>query len=114
MKHKLLVAFVSMILLSFQSSVMNVRTGEIFKVILKSNRSTGYTWSWENKSEVNIIDSVYVDYVLKDRAITGGGGNEIWEFRAKLRGEQELIMVYKRPWENSEEDQRKSIVVKVK
>jgi len=114
MKYRILVACTCIILLSFQSSVMSVRTGEVFKVILKSNRSTGYSWHWENKSEAKIIDSIYVDYVLKDKAITGSGGNEIWEFRAKRKGEQELIMVYKRPWKDSDGDQRKTFLVKVK
>lgn len=114
MRQKLLVAFLGIMLLSFQSSVMHVRTGEVFKVILKSNRSTGYSWHWDNKNETGLIDSIYVDYVLKDRAITGSGGNEIWEFRAKRKGEQELIMVYKRPWDHSDGEERRTFLVKVK
>ena len=111
MKQKLLVAFMGMMLLSFQSSVMRVRPGEVFKVILKSNRSTGYSWYWENKNESKLIDSVYVDYVLKDRAITGSGGNEIWEFRARQKGKQDIIMVYKRPWEVNSEVNRKTFII---
>lgn len=113
MKRFLTLSFCSLILLSFQSSVIKVRTGEIFKVVLASNQSTGYSWHWENKSKENLLDSVYVDYVLKDRAITGAGGNEIWEFRGKRKGKQEVIMVYKRPWEKTSEVDRKVFLIHI-
>lgn len=100
-------------MLSFQSKVIQVRQGEVFKVILKANHSTGYSWQWENKTDTSIVDSVYVDYVLSDKAITGSGGNEIWEFRAKKKGEQKLIMIYKRPWEKEGTFEKKEILVRV-
>ena len=99
--------------LSFQSRVINARQGEVFKVILKANHSTGYSWQWENKTNKSIVDSVYMDYVLSKKAITGAGGNEIWEFKAKWKGEQKLIMVYKRPWEKEGTFEKKEILVKV-
>ena len=114
MKHRLLVVCSSIILLSFQSSVMSVRTGEVFKVILKSNRSTGYSWHWENKSEAKIIDSVYVDYHPLMQITAPRPWRICAEFRAKRKGEQELIMVYKRPWEDADTDERKTFLVKVK
>ncbi|MGI9531944.1 protease inhibitor I42 family protein [Lutimonas sp.] len=113
MKHMVILSICSLLLLSFQSSVVNVRTGEVFKVVLASNQSTGYSWQWENKSEENLLDSVYVDYVLKDKAITGAGGNEIWEFMAKRKGKQEVIMVYKRPWEKTTEADRKVFLIHI-
>ena len=111
MKRILVLTISCLSLLSFQSSVMKVRTGEVFKVVLKSNQSTGYSWHWENQSKESILDSVYVDYVLKDRAITGAGGNEIWEFRAKRKGKQEVIMVYKKPWEEAGKADRKVFLI---
>ncbi len=113
MKWLLIITVACLSLFSFQSNVIKVKTGEVFKVILKSNQSTGYTWHWENRSKENLLDSVYVDYVLRDKAITGSGGNEIWEFRAKRKGEQKLIMVYKRPWEMVDEVNRKVFLVHV-
>lgn len=113
MKRTLIISICSLVFLSFQSSVIKVRTGEIFKVVLKSNHSTGFSWHWENKSKTNLLDSIYVDYVLKDKAITGAGGNEIWEFRGKRKGKQELIMVYKRPWEKATESDRKVFLIDI-
>lgn len=92
---------------------MNVRQGEVFKVILKANHSTGYSWQWDNKTDHSVIDSVYADYVLSDKMMTGAGGNEIWEFRAKRKGEQKLIMIYKRPWEKNGDSEKREILIKV-
>lgn len=99
--------------MSFQNRIIKVRQGEVFKVILKANHSTGYSWQWDNKSAESIVDSVYMDYVLSDKAITGAGGNEIWEFKAKKKGEQKLIMLYKRPWEKDGVAEKREVLIKV-
>ena len=113
MKKYVTLALICICTLSFQSRIIKVRQGEIFKVILKANHSTGYSWQWENKTNKSIVDSVYMDYVLSDKAITGSGGNEIWEFKAKRKGEQKLIMVFKRPWEKDGIIEKKEILVEV-
>ncbi len=113
MKQFVVLVVICVCLFSFQSRVMKVRQGDVFKVILKANHSTGYSWQWENKPDKSIIDSVYVDYVLSDKTITGAGGNEIWEFKANRKGEQKLIMLYKRPWEKEEANEKREILIKV-
>ena len=113
MKVVLLVVFSFFLLLPAQGIKMKVKQGEVFKVVLKANRSTGYSWHWDSKSPESIIDSVYVDYVLTSKTSVGGGGNEIWEFKAKKKGAQKLIMSYKRPWENKEALEIKEILIEV-
>jgi len=113
MKQFVVLAMICICFLSFQSRIIKVRQGEVFRVILKANHSTGFSWQWENKSNKSIVDSVYMDYVLSDKAITGAGGNEIWEFKAKRKGEQKLIMVYKRPWEKEGSFEKEEILVRV-
>jgi inhibitor of cysteine peptidase len=113
MKKFVALVMIFVCFLSFQSRVIKVRQGEVFKVILKANHSTGFSWQWENKTNNSIVDSVFMDYVLAERAITGAGGNEIWEFKAKKKGEQKLIMVYKRPWEKEGAFEKKEILVRV-
>ena len=113
MKKYVVLGIICICFLSFQSRVIKVRQGEVFKVILKANHSTGYSWKWENKTKKSIVDSVYMDYVLSDKAITGSGGNETWEFKAKSKGEQKLIMIYMRPWEEDGVIDKKEILVRV-
>lgn len=113
MKQFAVMVITCMCLVSFQTKVMTVRQGEVFKVVLKANHSTGYNWQWEKKTDDSIIDSVYVDYVLSNKMMTGAGGNEIWEFKAKRKGEQKLIMLYKRPWEKNGVSEKREIFIKV-
>ena len=113
MKKFVAIAMICICFLAFQSRMIKVRKGEVFKVILKANHSTGYSWQWENKTDTSIVDSVYMDYVLSDKVTTGAGGNEIWEFRAKKKGQQKLIMIYKRPWEKDGVIEKKEILVEV-
>ncbi len=113
MKQFVVLAMICVCFLSFQNRIIKVRQGEVFRVILKANHSTGFSWQWENNSNKSIVDSVYMDYVLSDKAITGAGGNEIWEFKAKKKGEQKLIMVYKRPWEKEGSFEKEEILVRV-
>jgi inhibitor of cysteine peptidase len=113
MKYLSILVFLWIGFLNFQQGTMIVKSGEIFKIVLESNRSTGYGWYWDNKPDKSIIDSLYVDYVLKSKMQTGAGGNEMWEFRALRKGEQMIKMVYKRPWENKPPLKSKEILIKV-
>lgn len=99
---------------SYQTKMMKVRKGEVFKVVLNANHSTGYRWHWENKPAKNsIIDSVFADYILENKMVTGGGGKEIWEFKAKRKGDQKLVLTYKRPWEKKPPIEKREIEVRV-
>jgi len=90
-----------------------VNQGASFKIVLESNHSTGYGWYWENKPDKSIIDSIDVDYVLNSKALIGSGGREIWEFKAKEKGEQMIRLVYKRPWESGTPKDSTDILIKV-
>lgn len=99
---------------SYQTKIMKARKGEVFRVVLNANHSTGYRWYWENKPDKNsIIDSVHTDYILQNKGLTGGGGQEIWEFKANRRGDQKLILTYKRAWEKKPPIETKEIQVRV-
>lgn len=101
------------VLSGFQTGNMIVKQGESFKIELESNHSTGYAWYWDNEPEHSIIDSIYVDYVLKSKTLTGSGGNEIWEFKARHKGEQMIRLVYKRPWESGAPKESREILIRV-
>ena len=106
-----LILFLSVGIWIFQDEVMKVRKGEVFKIVLKSNRSTGYSWHWKDRPVRSIIDSVYVNYSLDKKMMTGAGGYEIWEFKAREEGEQRITMVYKRPWEDEVAEQKKVLII---
>ena len=108
-----IILLLSLGLWTYQDDVMRVKKGEVFKIVLKSNHSTGYSWHWNDRPSNSIIDSIYVTYVLEKKMLTGAGGHEIWEFRARTEGQQKISLVYKRPWEEGESTEIKEVLVKV-
>lgn len=113
MFHLIFLVLLNTSLWTAQVDMIKVRKGEVFKIVLKANHSTGYSWYWEDKPDTSILDSVFVNYVLEMKTVTGGGGNEIWEIRAREKGEQTMTMVYKRPWETGGAIEKKEFIVKV-
>ncbi|MGZ7095737.1 MAG: protease inhibitor I42 family protein [Methanobacterium sp.] len=79
---------------------INIKLNENFKIILKSNRSTGYGWSYNYNSEyIQLIDENYIPDT-HDPWIVGSGGKSIFEFKAIKQGESDITLKYLRPWEN--------------
>lgn len=72
---------------------------EVFEVSLNSNPTTGYQWIIEK------IDSSYL-YQLgeseytSESTILGGGGIETYKFKTLQKGETELLLLYRRSWED--------------
>jgi formylglycine-generating enzyme required for sulfatase activity len=73
--------------------------GEEFKISLDSNPSTGYSWSLAEHLPdwLELLDKTYV---ATDPGVIGGGGTEIWTFRATGSGSATLTFEYQRPWED--------------
>ena len=72
----------------------------IILIALESNPTTGY--SWEANYDETMLALVEETYELGEYArqgVVGAGGTEFFRFRALQSGESEIIMVYKRPWE---------------
>ena len=93
-----------------------VSKNEIFEVSLKSNPSTGYSWKWNKKQTLNLVDSVTTTYnpTKVEAGIVGSGGNEIWKFKGKETGVDTLTFEYCRSWEPNSTVETKKIIVKIK
>ena len=102
--------------LKIPASDFNLAKNETFKINLASNPTTGYSWKWTNKSDINIVDTLKVDYIMNntDPNILGGGGSEIWNFKAIKSGTKILKFEYCRSWENNSTAETKTFVVNVK
>jgi predicted secreted protein len=79
---------------------IDVVVGEEFKISLKSNPSTGYSWSLA-ASLPNWLLQVDKTYVADNLAMIGGSGTEIWTFQATAAGSTTLTFQYERPWEGT-------------
>ena len=92
-----------------------VSKGEIFKVSLEQNSSSGYVWSLKNNLSNSIIslEDLQIESLRNDKGIsqTGASSLKIWHFKASKKGSINLNFIYKRPFEN---DVEKSKTIKIK
>lgn len=77
-----------------------IRRGDVLVVKLSANRTTGYAWSALSTHLGKLQQEGHPLYqTSRDRHLVGAGGVEIWSFRARHRGQTNLIFKYARPWE---------------
>ncbi|MDH7479419.1 MAG: protease inhibitor I42 family protein [Syntrophomonadaceae bacterium] len=79
---------------------IRVFKGQKVELSLPSNPSTGYSWSYRQQPDGNIIKQTGHQYLPPDSGLIGGGGTEHWTFQAVAPGETGLVLVYSRPWES--------------
>lgn len=91
----------------------------IFKIVLASNPTTGYSWQLQDYDK-KIITLIKHAYIPPKMVVPGAGGYEAWRFKVKLNNFNKqqttyLKMLYKRPWEKRAVKELKfSILIKPK
>jgi inhibitor of cysteine peptidase len=87
---------------------IRVAEDERFAIDLAGNPTTGYTWEAE-------IDPDHLELIEREfepaAEGVGGGGREIFRFRARQAGATEIAFVYRRPWGGAPQDERRFWVV---
>jgi predicted secreted protein len=79
--------------------------GDLLKVTLCSNQTTGFQWpETANISVTTVLEQVSHEYIPPqgDQSQTGAAGREVWTFRALETGSTTVYMEYSRPWEGGE------------
>lgn len=79
-----------------------LRKGDMLTVKLPANPTTGYSWShsFSRTSFLESLSNATYKPDKNDGGMVGGGGVEIWKFRAVRVGNLELHFSYARPWEH--------------
>ena len=80
---------------------ITAKSGQQFKVTLASNRTTGYKWDLAKPLDAKLLALVTNEYVRPNPQLIGGGGNEVWTFKAVSEGKTEIALKYIRPWETN-------------
>ncbi len=82
------------------NKVINASLGNLIRITLESNPSTGYNW------ELRDFDYGAADFYSSDVVARKGGnvfvgapGNTIITLQAVQPGSQKIVLVYRRPWE---------------
>jgi len=94
---------------------IEVHTGDIIRITLESNITTGYSWENADKVDKDILALDQNDYVSdpNPEEMDGVGGNTVIVYRALKPGKAKIDLVYLQSWEPSEFDQKFSVTVEV-
>jgi len=103
---------VSNLIFTDQDEKIEVTVGTIFKIELPTNIGTGYSWSLKSPLDSSYLELIDQEYKENDLMTEEEESKEIWRFKGLQKGETQIKMIYKRPWEKvSEEAKEKTFVV---
>ena len=94
---------------------IEVHPGDIIRITLESNITTGYSWENADKVDKDIL-ALDSDAYVSDpnpEELDGVGGNTVIVYRALKPGKAKIDLVYLQSWEPSEFDARFSVTVEV-
>jgi len=94
---------------------IEVHPGDVIRITLESNITTGYSWENADKVDKNILALDANDYVSdpNPEELDGVGGSAVIVYRAMKPGKAKIDLVYLQSWEPSEFDTRFSVTVEV-
>jgi len=94
---------------------IEVHTGDVIRITLESNITTGYTWENADKVDTDILALDANDYVSdpNPEELDGVGGNTVIVYRALKPGTAKIDLVYLQSWPPSEFDQKFTVTVEV-
>ena len=79
----------------------------VILIALESNPTTGYSWQASyDETMLQLVEETYELGEFAKQGLIGAGGTELFRFKALKKGELEITMVYKRPWETEVLDQK--------
>jgi predicted secreted protein len=81
------------------ASTIEAKVGQEFEIVIESNPTTGYHWEIvEDSLDENIVQFVTREYEsTSDPGLLGGGGIDIWTFKALNAGEAKIMLGYYPP-----------------
>lgn len=79
---------------------IKVKAGQVFKISLDANPSTGYVWQVQNPINQSLLKIVNRTFTPNSKA-PGSPGKEIWEFKGMKKGTVYVMLAYKRSWEKA-------------
>lgn len=71
---------------------LEVPAGETFDIVIEANITTGYEWRLTEPLDESVVQFVAQEYVSEQSNTEGGGGHDIWTFRAVAPGTTEIVL----------------------
>jgi predicted secreted protein len=98
------------------ASAIEAEAGKEFTIVLTSNPTTGYHWELVGDLDGDVIEFVSQEYQsTSEPGLAGGGGLDIWTFRAVGAGETTITLGHYPPSNDPvdpEETQTFTVIVK--
>jgi inhibitor of cysteine peptidase len=92
---------------------ITLKSGEVFKVVLQGNPTTGYTWLPDDKATTVQVTMTEDPDFAPDSKATGSGGRIILTFKAGEVGEGLFRLAYRRPWEDVAPEKTFEVTIKI-
>ena len=90
-------------------NVIEARLNKPFTISLSALPTAGYTWTVNYDS--HFLKLEHEGFQSSQTGAVGSGGMQIFTFMPISSGKVEVSALYKRPWENNVQDERKFIIV---
>ena len=80
---------------------LNLKVNQMVQIRLESNITTGFKWNLSNETDTNIFSLISSGYkqASTDKKLVGAGGYETFIFKAKSKGNTNIVLTYNQPWE---------------
>lgn len=80
------------------SSEVDLREGDLIRLSLEGNPTTGYTWEWVDDGSGVLSQDGEPEYT-SDSDLVGSGGMFVFKFKAAKTGTASLHLIYHRTFE---------------
>jgi len=85
---------------SDSGQTINIGVNQEFVIALGSNPTTGYMWQESyDEDMLKLVESKYEMGEEAKQGVVGAGGVDYFRFKTLTKGETEITLVYKRPWQ---------------
>lgn len=84
-------------------NILELKTGDTVRIVLKSNPSTGYFWKQDGIPDSDVIRLTSDRFLQTEQGkkLSGAPGTQEFIYQAVGPGETGIRLSYKRPWENN-------------
>ncbi len=80
---------------------ITTQANQEFSFSLPARYSAGYKWMLTPESfNTNMLQKISDTYEIERNALIGGKGTQTFIFKALKKGDAEITLFYKRPWES--------------
>ena len=87
---------------SYTGKEVEIAQDGILTITLESNPTTGFAWEVKDIANKDVVEFTSNEFQASETGLIGGGGAEVWTFKALAQGKTAITMEYSRPWEGGE------------